>query len=144
MIYRRILKVKTVGSRNGEVPLQPDLTDFAVKYSGINFAVHEYNEKEGWCVVELWCSDHPVLEAKHQKTDKDLQLVDTEPAVMKVLTEHRLSPKILGVLSTSTHDSVDEEKKEITVRGRKGNFLRKEKHTTTAGKEQDEYVLDEG
>jgi len=145
MIYRRIFKVKTTGSRDtGD--LRPAFTDdFVEKYGrGINYVVHEYNEAEGWCVVECWCCDHPILEPEHRKNMTHLRALDKDPSVVEVLPSHPRSPPILGTLATSRHESVDEEKKEITVKGRKGSYIRKEKTFTTLGEEIDLYILDEG
>jgi hypothetical protein len=145
MIHRRIFKVKTVGSR-AEGDLRPEFTDdFVSRYgTGINYRVLEYNEEEGWCVVECWCCDHPIVEPEHRKNMTHLFALDKDPSVLEVLPSHPKSPPVLACLATSTHESVDEEKKEIVVKGRRGSFKRKERHTTTDGTEEDLYILDEG
>jgi len=144
-MFRKILKVRTTGSRATH-DLRPELSDdFVKKYGkGVNFTVLEYNEDENWCVLECWCSNHPCLETAERKEATDLTRLSKDNSVLEVVSTHRLSPKILGTLSTSTHDSVNEETKEITVKGRKGKFLRKERERGTDGVERDVYVLDEG
>jgi len=140
-VHRRIFKVKTVGSRvTGD--LRPAISDTVPR--GINYAVHEYNEDEGWCIVECWCSDHPCCEPAERKGRAELEALDGDPDVLEILPSHPNSPPILGRIATTTHEEVDEEKKEITVRGRKGTYIRKEKVVTTSGEEIDVYILDEG
>ena len=142
-VYRKLLKVKTAGSR-AEGNLRPAFSDeFPNKYAGINYVVHEYNEAEGWCILEAWCSDHPILPPEHQKNISHLNELSRNPHVIEIVEKHPLSPPVLGMFATATHDSVDEEKKEIVVRGRKGKFIRKEKQMTHAG-EKELYILDEG
>lgn len=142
VVYRQILKVKTTGSRATR-NLRPEISDRLPE--GLNYAVHEYNEEEDWCILEAWCSDHPVLPQKHRKNDTHLKKLSGDSAVIASLTSHPLSPPILGRMTTSTHDSVDETKKEITVHGRKGTYLRKIKETRKdMGTEEDIWVLDEG
>jgi hypothetical protein len=137
MIHRKIAKVKTKGSRITN-DLAPDLADLTV---GINYAVHEYNEKENYCILELWCCDHSLQEKK--ATMADLNELCKDPSVLEVLTSHPKSPKTLGVLSMTSVESVDEVAKEVTVKGKKERFLRKEK-LWAHGKEFDCFVLDEG
>jgi len=147
LIHRRIFKVKTTGSRaHPENPLRPAWTDeFVARHGkGINYVVHEYNEDEGWCIVECWCSDHPCCEPTERKSKADLEALEKDADVLEVLPSHPRSPPILGIVATSVHESVDEERKEIVVRGRVGTFKRKIRHFTTAGEEEDLYILDEG
>ena len=137
--------MKTTGARKtGD--LRPVFTDnFVETYgTGINFVVHEYNEKEGWCIVECWCSDHAVLDIKDQKKDTDLQKIDAHASVIEVLPSYMRSPSVLASIKTIQHDSVDEAKKEITVHGKKGKFVRKDKKKDHSGKDIDLWVLDEG
>jgi len=141
MIHRKILKVKTTGSRVTR-DLRPILTDVIPK--GVNLTVHEYNEDEGWCVCEISGSDHPVLPPEEQITTAKIDEVLRHESVIEELETHPLSPPIIMILSTSVHDSVDAEKKEIVVRGRKGSFIRKERVIDEGGLEIDYYILDEG
>jgi hypothetical protein len=138
-MYRRLLKVRTVGSR-AEGNLRPAFSDnFANKYVGINYVVHEYNEREGWCIVEAWCSDHPVLPPEHRKDMRHLEELARDPNVIEVVPSHPLSPPVLGRITVSVPDSVVEATGEVVVLGRRGKFIRKEKEMA-----QDIYILDEG
>ena len=138
-IHRKILKVKTTGSRQTS-DLRPQISDALP--SGINYSVLEYDEAEKTCVVECWCSNHPLHEKP--KTQADLDEISKHSAVLEVLQSHSRSPLILGSIAISSPDTIDEAKKEVTSHGKTGNFLRKIKVHTTSGKEQDEYILDEG
>ena len=89
MIHRKLLKVKTKGSKK-QGTLEPD-----VKLPrGINMVVLEYDYKNGTADVELWCSDHEL----HQfpKSDKDLDQLAEHPNILKKLTKHPKSPKFIG------------------------------------------------
>jgi len=137
-IHRKILKVKTVGSRQtGD--LRPELSDTLP--SGFNYAVLEYDEAENTCIVECWCSDHPLQEK--QRTVADLSEISKNSAVIEVLESHPKSPRVLGVVSTTAFENVDDVKKEITVKGKRGAFLRKER-IEAHGENFDSYILDEG
>jgi len=138
-IHRKILKVKTVGSRQtGD--LRPKLSDTLP--IGFNYAVLEYDEVENTCIVECWCSDHPLHEKP--KTKADLDEISNHSTVLEGLQSHSKSPPILGSIAISFPETINEAKKEITSHGKTGKFLRKIKIHTTTGEEQDEYILDEG
>jgi hypothetical protein len=164
-VFRKVLKVKTVGSRvTGD--LRPAFSDdFVEKYGcGINYVVHEYNEKEGWCIVEVWCSDHPILPVEHQKNMSHLEEVAKNPHVIETFEKHPLSPPVLGTISYGSPHSpkkVDLEAKTLTLdvtevvpqRGKAPivritektvPFKRAEKARGTDGVEFDNYILDEG
>lgn len=131
--------MKTTGSRRtGD--LQPDI-DLP---QGINSNTLEYNEQEGWCVLECWCSDHTVMKQEHKKTNVDLEALDSQPCVIEVLKTHNKSPVVIGRILTNVEDGVDENNKELTVQGKKHKYMLKEKHVTTGGVEENRYVLDEG
>jgi len=138
MIYRKIIKVKTRGDR-ATATLAPDLPTPLPK--GFNYVVHEYNEKENYAVVELWCCDHPALHPSEQKTKRDLE---DFCKVYTILPTHPRSPKVIATLTTFRHDSVDEERKTIVVNGREGSYKRKVREVLEGGIEVDLYVLDEG
>lgn len=143
MIYRKIFKVKTTGSRKTN-NLRPDF----IVPKGINYAVHEYNEREGWCILECWCSDNALLNLTEQKKQVDLDLLNQDKNVLAVLTSHPFSPATLGTVSVSGHsapiEKFDEKKKTVTVNGKTVNYVRKTKEKDTANREMEVYVLDEG
>ena len=77
----------------------------------------------------------------------DLQALASDESVIEVLTEHPLSPEVLGILSLSgghSPESVDLEKKTLVFKGKTMSFKRVEKHRTTTGIEENHYILDEG
>jgi len=138
MIYRKLLKVRVAGSSD-KGNLRPAFTDyFTEKYSGINFVVHEYNEREGWCIVEVWCSDHPVLPPEHRKNMKHLEELAKDPNVIEEVRTHPLSPPIVGRIIVSTPNSVDEVSNEVVISGNRFKYIRKDKV-----RGMDVYVLDE-
>lgn len=145
-IYRKILKVKTQGSR-AKGNLQP-AWEMAQIMPGVSTVVHEYNEKEGWCICEVWCSDHEGRGTKRSKAELDS--LDTHESVIGVLTSHPLSPTIIGrvhrLSSDPTIETVDKENKEIKHKGKekKIKFKREHKMKDTGGKEITKYILDEG
>ena len=145
MIFRKIFKVKTVGSREETGDLRPAWADdMPNMMPGVSFVVHEYDENEGWCICECWVSDHPIRNIARNETD--LETLATEPCVIEVLSTHPLSPSILAVLSLSGGDSlesVDLENKTLVFKGKTMSFKRVEKNRTSAG-EEDQYILDEG
>lgn len=144
-VFRKIFKVKTIGSqKTGN--LQPAWTDELLTIApGVGMTVHEYNEAEGWCVCELWTSDHNIRSVIGKKSDLDG--LATHPSVIEVLTSHPLSPSKLAILSLSgggSPESVDLEKKTLIFKGKTMPFKRVEKNRTTSGVEEDHYILDEG
>ncbi len=144
-IFRKIYKVKTVGSKQ-EGNLRPEWSDeISSLMPGISYVVHEYNEAEDWCICECWVSDHPIR--NHQRNMSDLETLATEPCVIEVLPSHSSSPPILGILSLSgggSPESVDLEKKTLVFKGKTMSFKRVEKNRRTDGQEEDLYILDEG
>jgi len=147
-IYRRIFRVRIAGSRTtGD--LRPAFAErIRDEHRGVNLRALEYNEEEGWCVVECWCSDHPILSPEERKTQADLERIDMDPDVIEVLKSHSRSPVKLASIAVSpgslTLDRVDEEAKTIILSGREVKFLRRERIHDTAGREVDLYILDEG
>lgn len=145
MIYRKIFRVRTIGSRQTS-NLRPEWADTMPDLmAGVSFVVHQYNETEDWCICECWGSDHPIRGVARNMSD--LESLATEPCVIEVLSEHPLSPPTLAVLSLSgghSPESVDLEKKTLVFKGKTMSFKRVEKHRTTAGIEEDHYILDEG
>lgn len=165
-VFRKILKVRTTGRRDDPTnPLRPAFSDeFSEKYAGVNYVVHEYNEAEGWCIVELWCSDNPILPPEHQKNMSHLEEVAKNPAVIETVVNHPLSPPVLGRISYGSPSSpkkVDTVAKTITLDmtevvpitnqtpitrtvTKTVPYKRVERVTGTHGLEFDEYILDEG
>ena len=144
-IFRKIYKVATVGSR-AEGNLRPAWADEMPDIMpGVSFVVHEYNEDEGWCICECWVSDHPIRVVARNMSD--LEALASHESVIEVLTDHPLSPEVLGILSLSgghSPESVDLKKKTLVFKGKTMSFKRVEKHRTTAGIEEALYILDEG
>lgn len=144
MIHRKIVKAKTSGSRATR-DLQPEFSERLPH--GLNYGVLEYNETEGWCIVELWCSDHPVIREDIQKSMSDLEAFAKDSAVLEILQSHPKSPEILGSMGVGGLHSpklIDKEKKLVEFEGRTGNYKRKIKRKRSDGLEEDYYVLDEG
>ena len=142
MIYRKIFRVRTVGSKQTS-DLRPEWADEMI--SGVSMVVYEYNYEEGWCVCECWVSDHPIRGTPRNMDD--LEALASDESVIEVLTKHPLSPEILGILSLSgghSPESVDLKKKTLVFKDKIMSFKRVEKHRTTAGLEEDHYILDEG
>ena len=144
-VFRKIFKVKTIGSQK-EGNLQPAWTEELLTIApGVGMAVHEYDEAEGWCVCELWTSDHNIRSIIGKKIDLDG--LATHPSVIEVVTSHHLSPPKLAILSLSgggSLESVDLEKKTLVFRDKTMSFKRVEKNVRTSGEEEDLYILDEG
>ena len=147
-IHRRIFKVKTLGKRGSSDPLRPAISDDLPH--GLNYVVHEYDEVEDACIVEVWCSDHPLLPQTDRKAMADIAKLRHHPSFITRLTDHAKSPTILARQSLSVFSqsapnaTVDKAKKEITWQGRKGTYIRTYKETPHGKKEQDVYVFDEG
>lgn len=144
MIHRKIVKVNTTGSRATR-DLRPEFSERLAH--GLNYAVLEYNEAEGWCVVELWCSDHSLLKVADQKGMADLEDFSADSAVIENLTSHPASPPLLASIGFGGLNSpkvINAKNKVLEFEGRQGNFLRKKKRKRTDGKEEDFYIVDEG
>lgn len=148
-IHRLILKAKTVGNRLKAGDLRPILSDvIPILMPGVNMAVHKYNETDGWCICECWCSDHEGSGQPRTKTE--LNSLATHESVIEVLSSHPLSPAIIGRIhrlsSDPTIETVDKVKKEIKHKDKekKIKFKRKYKMKDTKGKEITKYILDEG
>lgn len=137
--------MKTIGSRE-TLDLRPEWADdMPTIMPGVSFVVHEYNEKKGWCICECWVSDHPISGIPRNMSD--LEALESHESVIEVLTQHPLSPEILGILSLSgghSPESVDLKKKTLVFKGKTMSFKRVEKNRRTDGIEEDLYILDEG
>lgn len=141
-IFRKMFKVKTVGSRK-HGNLAPEWHERLPPSTSM--VCHEYNEKEGWCICELWVSDHPIRTVP--RTMADLNQMANDPCVIEVVHDHHLSPKILGRLScdiTSDVTDVDGKLKTLKRKGKPMKFKYKREKTGTHGKKVKQYVLDEG
>lgn len=142
MIYRKLFRVKTVGSKQ-EGDLRPE-------WSGrlppsISMVVHEYDYVTQTCVCECWGSDHPIRAVSRNMSD--LEELAKDPCVVEVLDTHPSSPEVIGVLSLSgghSPESVDKAKKKLTFKGKTMSYKRIKKHKTTSGEEEELFILDEG
>jgi len=138
LIHRKIFRVKTVGSRETK-DLRPDIE----LPRGINSLVLSYND--GTCIIEVWGSDHPILSVEDRFTIEKLRKVEEQ--AVEVLDAHPLSPRIIGAITMlesvikQMGSAVDEERKEITVKGKIYKFVRKE-YDDRQG--ENRYILDEG
>jgi hypothetical protein len=92
-VHRKILKVKTEGSRiSGD--LRPKLC--AALPRGVNLVVLEYTDNDAACVVEIYGSDHTDL-APEERVDKErLESVARHESVLSHLSSHPQSPKVIG------------------------------------------------
>lgn len=150
-VFRRKFEVETTGSREtGD--LRPKLSDDCPE--GLNYRVHSYDEVAGTCIVEVWCSNHEILPEKHQKNASDLAKLDSKGYMKKVIPNPN-PDKPLGSISISAPvenvgkpdkriSKVDRAQKKITVKGKQLGFLKSRKSKDTAGKEIEEFLLDEG
>lgn len=142
MIFRKIFKVKTVGSRKtGD--LRPEWSGNLPP--GTSMVVHEYDEAEGWCICECWVSNHPSRTVPRSMVD--LVELAKETCVIEVLPTHPLSPPIIGRLTVARNEhveSVNEQAKTLRRKGIEMSFKRKRKRMTTQGVEEEQFVLDEG
>lgn len=138
MIVRKILKVKTTGSR-GEGNLRPELADRLP--SGINLAVLEYSEDDSFAILEIWGSTHPLIE--HSISSKSLDDTVKEPSIIEVLEKHPKSPKILGTMSIASSATLDIDSSTKTItdkaRGKSDTYVRKE-----IDRDGEIFILDEG
>jgi len=143
MIYRKILRVKTVGSRKTR-NLAPAIMPLP---KGFNFTVLEYSPDEKECVVEVWCSDHPILAPEERKTKADLDALfsKSNPAVLDSLSSHPSSPKMIGriMVFSEVLEAIDDVTKTATFKGRTGKFIRKET-MDVHGITKEIIILDEG
>jgi len=139
VIYRRIIKTKVKveqGLRSPDITLP----------KGVNLRVLKY--ANDFAIIELWCSDKPILEPEEQKTLADLKALDKY--AIEILKEHPESPKIIGKIAiltpllTNPKVEIDEVTKTLRFKGRTAKFLRKETFFDTSGKERIRYILDEG
>ena len=140
-MFRKLLKVKTIGSiETGD--LKPKISSFMPP--GVNYAVYEYDEKEGWCILELVGSEHPILGTK-QITPEKIQQVVNHSAVIQEIKSHPLSPPKLRelVVNRTKFDSVDKTRKLATKKGVSFSFKRIEKRHFR-GEEVEQIVFDEG
>lgn len=141
MIYRRIFKVKTKSGTLWEPDIQLPI--------GVNLLVLEYGDD--YAIVEVWCSDHPILEERERKTDEDLQELEKHPNVIEKLEKHSKSPKIIGGIYLSENNylsEVDEKTKTLKFKDKTCKYIEKRRHIIHTndgkGKEENLYVLDEG
>ncbi len=142
-VYRRILKVKTIGTRAGG-DLRPAFMDnFGNDFPGIGYTVLAYDEVAGVCVLEACCSDNPAQPPGGARPEAALSAVARHPAVLSTLASHPNSPHIIMSVNTVVPDSVDENQKTITVKGNTGPYLRKETVQTPQGTVV-RYIIDEG
>lgn len=142
MIFRKIFKVKTVGSRK-QGNLRPEWSENLPPSTSM--VVYEYNEAEGWCICECWVSGHPIRTVP--RTMADLNELAKESCVIEVLLSHPLSPIVVGRLSCTKNidvTEVDDVKKTLKRKGKPMTFKYTRKKRGTHGREEEQYVLDEG
>lgn len=140
MIYRKIFKTKTAGSKKtGD--LRPIISDTLPK--GFNYAVLEYIA-DGMCIVEVWCSDSSILTADEQKDQRDLAAFSQNAE--EIIDSHRHSPPVLARIAVAkTQDlEVDKTKRTVKFRGKSSPYQHVEKTHTSTGKEEEIYIIDEG
>jgi len=147
MIRRKILKVKTKGSRaTGD--LRPIFSDETPQ--GINYVVYDYNETEGSCIVEIWSSDHEALAPQERYDHGKWNKIINHPSVIETLPSYSKSPTILGTIAAMLSPRVLDEKKKVvkdTTTGKEYPYLRKSKETkkaTATSLEHETIILDEG
>lgn len=146
MITRKILKVKTLGSRKtGD--LRPAFSEQTPE--GINYSVHEYNESEGWCIVEFWGSDHSILPAKQRINVKKIRRMTGHSSVIAELQSHPSSPLMLAQIGVVLASYKLDEKKKIIIDEEDIShpYLRVSKETKRAGRDSEEQkivIVDEG
>lgn len=154
-IFRRKFEMETIGSRE-EANLRPKLSNDLSQ--GLNYRVYSYDEVKGTCIVEVWCSNHKILPAKHRKNEADLKALDSLGYIKKVLPNTPKKPEILGTLSISDYvenigkkgkriGQVKRMEKKILVgmsAPKEIGYLRSKKSRDTIGREIEEFVLDEG
>ena len=143
MIFRKLFKVRTLGNSKTTKDLRPEWAERLPV--SVSMVCHEYNETEGWCICELWVSDHPTRQVP--RTMKDLNELAKDPCVIEVLHGHPLSPKTLGRLSVDKNvdcTDVDLTAKTLKRHGKPMKFIRTRKKRGTHGKEIEQFVLDEG
>ena len=140
-MFRKILKVKTTGSRDtGD--LRPAFTDIP---QGLNYQVYEYNEKEGWCIVEIYGFDHPVLEPHKKFTPAKQTKVLIDSAVIEELPTHPLSPKVLARLTAPVGSFEPDEKRKVVKReGKEYPYMKIEDTLDGHGFKIKQVVFDEG
>ncbi len=138
-MIRKILKVKTSGSRKtGDLKPSLDLP------RGLNMVVHEYNEEEGWCIVEIWGSDHPILSPEERVTPEKINHVLAQ--AIEELATHPLSPRKLGEIygNIGSFEVVDEKRKIVRreIDGKEFTYVRTEKRGRP--REENVVIFDEG
>jgi len=151
VVYRKTFEVETTGSRKSR-NLRPKISDDLPQ--GFNYRVHSYDEVNGTCVVEVWCSDHEILPPHHRKNAADLAKFGTHQHIKKVVPSPKQN-EVIGCISISDLvenigkpekriENVDRECKKLKVKGLEMAFLRSHKSRDTIGREIEEFVLDEG
>jgi len=137
-MIRKILRVKTTGSKRGG-----DLAPAIELPRGLNMTVLEYDESEGWCVIEVWGSDHPVLSVEERATPEKIRSVVNQ--AIEVLPFHPLSPRLLGQVYGEVGEyKVDRETKHARreMDGKVFTFLRVERRGFP--REDEIVIFDEG
>jgi len=107
MISRRILVVKTKGSRQGG-NLVPNIQ----LSRGFNLLVLEYRNNDTEAVVEIWASDHPSLRDEERissrKMEAEISKLRSEPSFVDELPSHPKSPPIIGQIVRRHEDGTEE------------------------------------
>lgn len=131
---KRILRVKTIGSRKEE-NLRPLIVDELSQ--GVSLMVLEYERGDEIAVIKLTWSSHPLLPKVPQE---QIETLLTHPSVVEVLPSHPKDTmkRTLAIVK----DAVDEEKtgKRIRIGEKEGSFIRKERLL----RDEEHYIIDEG
>lgn len=142
MIHRKICEVRTTGKRETR-NLHPIIGESLPH--GFNYKVLEYDEEADTAIIEIWCSDHPLLNLQDQKDEAALNNLTKHESVIKTLDSHPKSPTVLAriKIDSTKLENFDAETKTVTLKGKQADFLRTE--TSTVNKQQvTDLILDEG
>lgn len=121
MIYRSILKVKTVGSRI-EGNLHPIISeDLPI---GFNSKVLEYDEANGECIMEIWGSDHSILEEKYKVNKSKLDKLKKNKSVVKELSSHSNSGGYRMSVDAKLFNITHESPTKVKYKGKEIKFKR--------------------
>jgi hypothetical protein len=141
-IFRKILRVKTVGSREtGD--LRPAIVDDTLK--GVNTLVLEYSLDDSEAIVEIWGSNHPIVPAEARMNADKIAKVSGHPSVIEELATHPLSPAKIGQISGRVGSFKADKARKVAIReGKEYPYKRIEKRTFTDGLNYDVVIFDEG
>jgi hypothetical protein len=122
LIKRKILKVKTIGSKK-EGNLRPSIVDNLT--NGLNLKVLEYDELNNECIVEVWGSDHTLV--KDKVSDSKLNKISKDKNVLEEFSTHPKSGGYKVIVSEKKVKLKRNSPLSIEYKGKKVNFKRVEK-----------------